>query len=85
MRIFFVVLLLAMTTACEQRPKWQGSLETLLASQPKRFATVIQNPEKYRVQIMYMQIDRDFDNQPSFKTFIYNMDLNRFSFPGRDD
>jgi len=81
MRILFVVLLLAMTTACEQKPKWQGSLETLLASQPERFATVMQDPEKYRVQIMYTQIDRDFDNQPKFKTYIYNVNPGEYFYP----
>jgi hypothetical protein len=81
MRIFFVVLLLAMTTACEQKPKWQGSLEALLVSQPERFAMVMQNPEKYRVQIMYTQIDRDIDNQPGFKTFIYNVNPGKYFYP----
>jgi len=81
MRILYVVLLLAMTTACEQKPKWQGSLETLLDSQPDRFATVMQDPEKYRVQIMYTQIDRGFDNQPDFKTFLYNVNPGEYFYP----
>jgi len=58
------MLLLAMTTACERTTTWEGSIESLLNSQPDRFGTVMQNPEKYRVQIMYTQIDRDFNNQP---------------------
>jgi hypothetical protein len=70
-----------MTTACERKPDWQGSLETLLASQPERFATVMQNPEKYRVQIMYTQIDRDSDNQPSFKTFTYRVNPGEYFYP----
>ena len=81
MRLFIIVLLLAMTTACEQKPKWQGSLESLLASQPERFATVMQNPEKYRVQIMYTQIDRDANNQPGFKTLIYNVNPTEYFYP----
>ncbi len=81
MRVFFIVLLLAMTTACEQTPKWQGSLESLLASQPERFATVMQNPEKYRIQIMYTQIDRDVNNQPNFKTLIYNVNPTEYFYP----
>jgi hypothetical protein len=81
MRIFIVVLLLAMTTACEQKPKWQGSLEALLNSQPERFATVMQDTDKYRVQIMYTQINRDFDNQPKFKTFIYRVNPTEYFYP----
>jgi hypothetical protein len=81
MRLFFIVLLLAMTTACEQKPKWQGSLESLLASQPERFVTVMQNPEKYRIQVMYTQIDRDAHNQPGFKTLIYNVNPTEYFYP----
>jgi hypothetical protein len=81
MRIFFIVLLLAMLTACEKAPVWPGSLESLLASQPERFATVMQDPAKYRVQIMYTQIDREADNKPVFKTFIYRVNPGEYFYP----
>ena len=76
-----MMLLLAMTTACERTTTWEGSIESLLNSQPDRFGTVMQNPEKYRVQIMYTQIDRDFNNQPGFKTFIYNVNPSKYFYP----
>jgi len=81
MRITLIILLLAMTTACEKTSKWEGSLASLLASQPERFATVMQDPEKYRLQIMYTQIDRDINNQPDFKTFIYNVNPTEYFYP----
>ena len=81
MRLLFIALLLAMSTACEQKTTWPGSLDTLLASQPERFGTVMQNPEKYRVQIIYTQIDRDADNQPVFKTFLYNVNPGEYFYP----
>ena len=81
MRVLFIVLLLAMSTACEKTPKWQGSLESLLVSQPGRFATVMQNPEKYRVQIIYTRIDRDIDNRPGFKSFTYNVNPGTYFYP----
>jgi len=81
MRIFTIVLLLMMSAGCEQKPDWQGSLESLLISQPERFGTVMQNPEKYRIQIMYTQIDRDAGNQPHFKTFIYNVNPSEYFYP----
>jgi len=70
-----------MTTACEKTAPWDGSLESLLVSQPERFATVMQDPEKYRVQIMYTQIDRDAAHQPKFKTFIYNVNPTEYFYP----
>jgi hypothetical protein len=81
MRITLIILLIAMTTACEKTATWDGSLESLLVSQPERFATVLQDPEKYRVQIMYTQINRDADNQPKFKTFIYNVNPTEYFYP----
>lgn len=76
-----MMLLLAMTTACEKTSTWEGSLESLLTSQPERFATVMQDPEKYRLQIMYTQIDRDTANQPKFKSFIYNVNPTEYFYP----
>lgn len=81
MRIFIIVLLLTMSAGCKQKAEWQGSLESLLVSQPERFGTVMQNPEKYRVQIIYTQIDRHADNQPHFKTFIYNVNPSEYFYP----
>jgi len=81
MRIITIFLLLAMTTACERTTTWEGSIESLLTSQPERFGTVMQNPAKYRVQIMYTQIDRDANNQPVFKTFIYRVNPGEYFYP----
>lgn len=76
-----VILTLALTSACEQAPRWEGSLESLLASRPDKFGTVLKNPEKYRVQIIYTQINRDADNNPDFTTFTYNVDPSRYFYP----
>jgi len=81
MRVLFIVLLLAMSAACDQTPKWQGSLETMLVSQPGRFGTVMQNPEKYRLQIIYTRIDRDDGNRPGFKTYRYNVNPSGYFYP----
>lgn len=38
------------------------------------FREVIQQPETYRLQIIYTQIDRDKNNTPTFKHFYFNVD-----------
>jgi len=81
MRLLTLVLLLATMTACEQTPNWPGSLQALLESQPDRFATVLNDPERYRVQVMYTQIDRDADNKPVFKTFVYRVNPGEYFYP----
>lgn len=68
-------------SACSQPPIWTGSLEDLLRSQPERFATVMQDPEKHRLQIIYTQIDRDADNGPSFTTFTYRLNAGEYFYP----
>jgi hypothetical protein len=70
-----------MTTACDRPATWTGSIESLLASQPERFGTVLKNPDKYRVQIIYAQIDRDADNNPHFRTHIYRVDPGEYFYP----
>jgi hypothetical protein len=56
-------------------------MEQLLLSQPKRFATVTADPEKFRVQIIYTQIDRDAANRPSFTSHTYGVDAARYFYP----
>lgn len=42
---------------------------------------VINNPDIYRYQIIYTQIDRDKNNTPSFKNYYYNVDAHRYFNP----
>ncbi len=68
-------------SGCENSMEWDGSLENLMASQPERFSTVLSNPEKYRVQIIYTQIDRDARNRPTFKSFNYRLNSDQYFYP----
>lgn len=67
--------------ACGGPVGWEGSVEALLRSQPARFANVIEDPEKFRVQVIYTQIDRDPDNRPKFTSFTYRVDANEYFYP----
>jgi hypothetical protein len=83
MRLFTIMLLsgVVMVTACKRTPTWDGSLESLLNSHPERFGAVMKDPEKYRIQIMYTQIDRDTNNKPRFKTYTYRVDPSEYFYP----
>ena len=84
MRLKTLALVLAslgLPGGCEKNMKWDGSLENMMASQPERFATVLKDPEKYRVQIIYTQIDRDADNRPTFTSFNYRLDSSQYFYP----
>ena len=56
-------------------------MEDLLNSQPQRFATVTQDPERYRVQIIYTRIDRDAENSPKFTSYRYRVDPEQYFYP----
>ncbi len=39
------------------------------------------NPEKFELQILYTQIDRDDNNTPTFTTHKFNVDKNQYFYP----
>ncbi|ANO52947.1 serine hydrolase [Woeseia oceani] len=73
--------LFLLLAACAAEPQWNGSLQTLLESQPARFGTVMRDPERYRLQIIYTQIDRDAANNPSFRSFSYRVNADEYFYP----
>ena len=56
-------------------------LADLIRSRPELFGKVLANPEAYDVQIVYTQINRDAKNRPSFKTYRYQVDKDRYFYP----
>jgi len=68
-------------SACSKENAWEGSLEHLLHSHPDQFGTVMRNPGKHRLQIIYTQIDRDVDNRPSFTSYRYRSDSAEYFYP----
>lgn len=75
------LLVLLVMAACDKPYAWDGSIEALMASQPEHFATVLENPEKFRVQVIYTQIDRDADNNPSFRSYEYRLNADEYFYP----
>ncbi|MDA0986181.1 MAG: serine hydrolase [Bacteroidetes bacterium] len=59
----------------------ENRLEKLLLNSPQYFSDLTNNPEKYRVQIIYTQIDRDKNNFAHFKTFEYRVNENEYFYP----
>jgi hypothetical protein len=75
------LLAVALLCGCQQNSGWNGSMDELLRSQPERFATVTQDPGKYRVQIIYTQIDRDAENRPQFTSYTYGVNPDQYFYP----
>ena len=71
-------LLISMSTFA-QKPT--NILEQLLLAHPEKFKKLTDHPEKYRLQILYTQIDRDANNKPNLTTYSYRADTNEYFYP----
>jgi hypothetical protein len=56
-------------------------LEQLLLAHSEKFKKLTDHPEKYRLQILYTQIDRDANNKPHLTTYSYRADTNEYFYP----
>ena len=56
-------------------------LEKLMQQKPAQFGKILANPNEYRLQILYTQIDRDKNNVPHFKEFTYNLNPKEYFYP----
>lgn len=75
------LLLLLLAVPLFGQPKEPFSLEKLLASHPEWFGPVLAHPEKYRVQVLYTQIDRDAANRPHFRSYGYRVNADEYFYP----
>ena len=81
MNKIFPFAVFAVLTACGAQTEFDGSLEALLVSQPERFAAVMNDPARYRVQIIYTQIHRDAENQPTFVSYKFRVNDEAYFYP----
>jgi hypothetical protein len=64
------------------KPKTDAVLQQILnANADPLFQRIIQQPDRYRLQIIYTQIDRDKNNAPSFKNYYFNYDPLLYYYP----
>jgi len=68
-------------TLTAQNPPLENNsklVEQLLRSRPDLFGGILKHVEKYEVQILYTQIDRDQNNNPSFRSFSYRLNAKEY-------
>lgn len=73
----FLFLFLVPTFASAQK----NILKKLIRQNEERLGVVVSNPDKYEVQVIYTQIDRDEKNKPAFRTSTWHLDENRYFYP----
>ena len=76
-RIAAAMLALA---ACGPRSS-NGLLNDLMMTEADFYSAYLQETEKYRIQILYTQIDRDSSNRPHFTRHVYRLDAGEYFYP----
>lgn len=56
-------------------------LDSLFKNLSPEFQKILQNPEKYRFQLIYTQIDRNSKNIPKLTHHIYRLDTTEYFYP----
>ena len=61
--------------------KKDATVLKILEKNKPNFEKILANPEKYRVQIVYTQIDRDAQNRPTFTTHRWRANPTEYFYP----
>lgn len=78
-RVILLALSLLIFASCQQE---EGNvLENLLYKNKDKFGELLQNNDKYEIQILYTQINRDTINTPTFTTYGFGIDTLRYFYP----
>ncbi len=73
---FFLILILAFELKAQR-----NILTEILKDRRAELSPAIENPDKYQIQIIYTQINRDAKNVPSFKEYDYRVDSSFYFYP----
>lgn len=82
MRNPILAIILLAPLAIMAQPRTDMALRDILAPNPDSLLQVVlSQPETYRYQVIYTQINRDKNNKPSFTNYYYNVDPHRYFNP----
>lgn len=77
-----ILVCIVISTVAYAQPKTDNLLIKLLQQDTSAAVRkVISDPQAYRLQIIYTQIDRDKHNNPSFKNYNFNVDPSNYFNP----
>ena len=81
--LMFLLLtfLIASLPVAAQKIKRKKMVERIMKAHPEHFQKILAHPEKYRVQILYTQIDRDAENNPHFTSYAYRLNPQEYFYP----
>jgi len=78
-RLFFITIILGFS--CGIPNNNSKLLSTIFQSMHKDFTKIVENPEEFRVQLIYTQIDRNNEQSPIFTSHNFNVDPEKYFYP----
>ncbi len=79
--ILFIFYLFSMNNLSAQKFPSKNFLKKIIKNNPEKFENIRKNLDKYKVQIIYSQINRDKNNQPIIKNYFYNIQKKQYFYP----
>ena len=76
-----IFLIITIFTSCGKQDGDSKLLQSILDSMKEDFPKVVENPNKYHLQIIYTQVDRNPDQLPSYTTHYYHFDPEKYFYP----
>ena len=76
-----LVLLIIFLLGCDNNYNDNKLLEKIFISMKQNFPEIVSEPDLYRIQIIYTQVNRNTNQQPNFTTFEYGVDSNKYFYP----
>ncbi|MCJ7688985.1 MAG: hypothetical protein MUO60_06670, partial [Clostridiaceae bacterium] len=77
-----IVLLVTLSFSNLAYAKEEALIKDLLFENERMFnPDIINNPNKYNLQILYTEINRDNENIPIFTSYRYNVDAKKYFYP----
>jgi len=82
MRLCLTIVIFLFNASLLAQPRTDSFLTRILSiNQNEIFQQVLHDPQTYRLQIIYTQINRDKHNKPSFKNYYFNYDPDLYFNP----
>ncbi|MEL6866884.1 MAG: serine hydrolase, partial [Bacteroidota bacterium] len=80
MRYFFLISIIFLAIPSSLQAQLDDPLKQVLQEHQDKFDDLLKE-DKYEIQIIYTQINRDEANRPSFRTYRYGVDEERYFYP----
>ncbi|MCK9211360.1 MAG: class A beta-lactamase-related serine hydrolase [Ignavibacteriaceae bacterium] len=80
-RVLFFLSVLVFVGVSQNKKDDEKFLENLLKENAKYFPVVLENPEKYRVQIIYTKIDKAKNGEAKLVTYKYHVTAKKYFYP----